>query len=60
MTTVIVSLSKELSGMRIWGFAPHLFNGMGSAAVFAGAALHESLPRHDASKPVRKVAFFFA
>ena len=60
MTTVIVSLSKELSGMRIWGFRPHLFNGMGSAAVFAGAALHESLPRHDASKPVRKVAFFFA
>ena len=60
MTTVIVSLSDECSGMRMWGFGPHLFRGMGSACAFAGAALHESLPKCHLLRPVRKVALFFA
>ena len=62
MTTIIVSLSTELSCMRVWGFEPHLFDGMGAACAFPGAALHESVPRSPvapAGKPVRKVALFF-
>ena len=60
MTTIIVSLSNECSGMRMWGFGPHLFGGMGSACAFAGAALHESVPKRNLLQPVRKVALFFA
>ena len=47
MTTIIVSLSDECSAMRMWGFGPHLFREMGSACAFAGAALHESVPKCD-------------
>ena len=60
MTTIIVNLSDECSAMRMWGFGPHLFREMGSACAFAGAALHESVPRCDLQRPVRKVALFFA
>ena len=60
MTTIIVSLSDEWSGMRMWGFGPHLFSEMGSACAFAGAALHESVPKRNLLRPVRKVALFFA
>ena len=61
MTTVIVQLSDgEVSAMRIWGFAPHVYEGQGSAVAFPGAALHESLPRSEPSHTrVWKVAFFF-
>jgi hypothetical protein len=66
MTTVIVSLSSVPSCMRMWGFQPFLFQGEGAACAFAGAALHESVPRRTGSpgapepEPVRKVALFFA
>ena len=61
MTTVIVSLSIVPSCMRMWGFQPFLFQGLGAACAFAGAALHESVPRCTGSaEPVRKVALFFA
>ena len=61
MTTVIVSLSIVPSCMRMWGFQPFLFEGEGAACAFAGAALHESVPRCTGSaEPVRKVALFFA
>ena len=61
MTTVIVSLSIVPSCMRMWGFQPFLFQGVGAACAFAGAALHESVPRCTGSaEPVRKVALFFA
>ena len=61
MTTVIVSLSIVPSCMRMWGFQPFVFEGVGAACAFAGAALHESVPRRTGSaKPVRKVALFFA
>ena len=62
MTTVIVSLSDEMSGMRMWGCVPHCYAGQGSAVAFHGAALHESLPRKEdrpAAGIVWKVAFFF-
>ena len=42
------------------GFGPHLFSEMGSACAFAGAALHESVPKRNLLRPVRKVALFFA
>ena len=60
MTTVIVSLSRERSAMRLWACQPHVYEGMGSAVAFAGAALHETVPRKVPSGYVRKVAFFFA
>ena len=60
MTTVIVSLSKVPSCMRMWGFQPFLFEGVGAACAFAGAATHESVPHKRAGPPVRKVALFFA
>ena len=62
MTTVIVGLSHECSGMRIWGCAPVLYRAQGDAVVFPGGALHESLPRCTASPAggaVYKVALFF-
>ena len=62
MTTVIVNLTDELTGMRLWGCAPHCYEGQGSAVAFHGAALHESLPRlhhMPADSGVWKVAFFF-
>ena len=60
MTTVIVSLSNECSCMRMWGFDGYVFKGAGAACVFAGAALHESVPRRvEAGVPVWKVALFF-
>ena len=48
--------------MRVWGFDGFVFEGVGAACAFAGAALHESVPRlSDApvGAPVRKVALFF-
>lgn len=63
MTTVIVSLSEECSGMRVWGCAPVVYEGQGAAVAFPGMALHESLPRKAegsaAARVVRKVALFF-
>jgi hypothetical protein len=65
MITVVVQLSPgpEISGVRMWGFQPFLFEGQGSACTFPGDALHESLPRLEqfpAQQHVRKVALFFA
>lgn len=60
MTSVIVSLSQQVSGMRVWGFEPHVYSGVGSGSVFAGAALHESVRMKGVVTPVRKVALFFA
>ena len=63
MTTVIVSLSDVTSCMRMWGFQPFLFEGVGAGCAFAGAATHESVPRKfygPEVPPVRKVALFFA
>jgi hypothetical protein len=62
MTTVIVSLTHERSCMRMWGFDGYVFEGAGAACAFAGAALHESVPRRSdapAGAPVFKVALFF-
>ena len=62
MTTVIVNLSDECSGMRIWGSDPVLYHAQGDAVAFPGRALHESLPRcttSPASDVVYKVALFF-
>ena len=61
MTTVIVNLSHECSGMRIWGCAPHLYREQGDAVAFPGAASHETLPRRRNSPvpEVRKLALFF-
>ena len=62
MTTVIVHLSDEESGMRIWGCAPSIYSCQGGAVAFPGAALHESLPRRvdaPARGVVRKVALFY-
>ena len=63
MTTAIVSLSQEVSGMRVWGMGPVLYGGQGHGVAFPGGALHESLPRakHAAAavRPVWKVAMFF-
>ena len=61
MTTVIVSLSEERSGMRVWGCSPFVYHGQGSCVAFHGAALHETLPRARADEPwvVRKFAMFF-
>ena len=62
MTTVIVNLSDECSGMRIWGHDPVLYRRVGDAVAFPGAALHETVPRRatcPAKRVVRKVAFFF-
>ena len=62
MTTVIVNLTSECSGMRVWGCAPFLFRQPGDAVAFPGRALHESLPRYPTSpagEVVYKVAFFF-
>jgi hypothetical protein len=61
MTSVIVSLTDERSAMRIWGLQPYIFPGEGWGVVFAGRALHESVPRRtNDCVPVRKVALFFA
>ena len=62
MTTVIVNLSDECSGMRIWGHDLVLYRRVGDAVAFPGAALHETVPRRatcPAKRVVRKVAFFF-
>ena len=62
MTTVIVNLSHECSGMRIWGCGPVLYRAQGDAVAFPGRALHESLPRCNTSPDldvVYKVALFF-
>ena len=62
MTTVILNLTRECSGMRVWGCAPILFRQPGDAVAFPGRALHESLPRRTdapAAGMVRKVALFF-
>ena len=62
MTTVIVHLSHECSGMRVWGCAPVLYRAQGDAVAFPGSALHETLPRRlgaPAAGVVRKVALFF-
>ena len=45
MTTVILNLSDECSGMRIWGCAPYLYREQGDAVAFPGAASHETLRR---------------
>ena len=62
MTTVIVHLSHERSGMRVWGCAPALYCAQGDAVAFPGSALHESLPRRTASPAggvVYKAALFY-
>ena len=61
MTTVIVNLSQEFSGMRVWRCCPTVYDRRGSAVAFPGAALHESLPRLTIPEGVviRKVALFF-
>ena len=62
MTTVIVHLSHECSGMRVWGCRPALYRAQGDSVAFPGSALHESLPRAahaPAADMVRKVALFF-
>lgn len=62
MTTVIVNLSHECSGMRMWGCAPVLYRAQGDAVAFPGSALHETLRRRKdapAAGVVRKVALFF-
>ena len=62
MTTVIVNLSQECSGMRIWGCRPVIYERQGHSVAFPGAALHETLPRSSACPArsvVRKVALFF-
>ena len=62
MTTVIVTLTNEVSAMRIWGCEPHFYEGQGSAVAFPGAALHESVPRAAAApacQPLWKVALFW-
>ena len=64
MTTVIVNLSPECSGMRIWGCSPFLYTAQGQAVAFPGSALHESLPRlankqFRGGHAVHKVALFF-
>jgi hypothetical protein len=62
MTTVIINLSTSESAMRVWGFQPFIYSKPGECSMFAGAALHESVPRlphHPAKSLVRKVVFFF-
>ena len=61
MTTVIVNLSQQLSGMRVWGCSPVVYDCRGSAVAFPGASLHESLPMLSVPEGVvvRKVALFF-
>ena len=63
MTTVIVNLSDECSGMRVWGMHPVLYRERGDAVAFPGACLHESLPRRADVPPGRvvwKLALFWA
>ena len=61
MTTVIVNLATECSGMRIWGCGPHLYREQGDAVAFPGAASHETLPRRRNFPVPRvwKLALFF-
>ena len=63
MTTVIVHLSHECSGMRVWGMHPVLYREQGEGVAFPGACLHESLPRRQgepAGGEVWKLAMFWA
>lgn len=62
MVSVVVQLSKGISGMRVWGFEPSLYMQSGACKCFLGGAVHESLPWKESeaakAEPVRKVAFF--
>ena len=43
MITVVILLKGGSTGMQMLGFCPFTFPGVGSGAVFAGAATHRSV-----------------
>lgn len=57
--SVIVPLDEVPSGVELWGFGLHLYEGVGACAVFPGAARHRSVamrPVHDTGKLILQVA----
>lgn len=61
--TAVVQCSDAITGMRVYGFAPFLYEGVGHTSVFPGHCIHQTLPLSEAAlsaltKPVVKAVFF--
>ena len=58
MITVVVLLRGSGSGMQVWGFHVHKYNGVGACAAFPGAATHRSVTLARSEEEVIKLVFF--
>lgn len=61
--TAVVQCSDAITGMRVYGFTPFLYEGVGHTSVFPGHCIHQTLPLSETalsalSKPVVKAVFF--
>ena len=61
--TAVVQCSNAITGMRVYGFTPFLYEGVGHTSVFLGHCIHQTLPLSEAalsalSEPVVKAVFF--
>lgn len=61
--TAVVQCSNAITGMRVYGFTPFLYKGVGHTSVFLGHCIHQTLPLSEAalsalSEPVVKAVFF--
>ena len=59
LTAVVQCSATHPSAMCMWGFQPHVYEGCGSATLFRGMAMHQSVRWKDAKgKCVVKAVFF--